>query len=158
NTGPQGTQISCVSASIRFGSAGSSASEAGTRPQRTAGLSTQKCEIGRRPSFPDRLRLVARARPALIGHTPVFGRSGTPYERVVLPARQQRPVDIGVDVGCEAEYPALLQHPCETIQIGFVDETALPVPLLRPRVGKIGRASGRERAWREVVSGPGPAS
>ncbi len=51
------------------------------------------------------------------------------------PAVHQRPVDIGVDVGREAEEPARLQHPGKAVQIDFGHEASLPVLLLRPGIG-----------------------
>jgi hypothetical protein len=51
----------------------------------------------------------------------------------------ERPVDIGVDVGREAEQRAGLEDTGEAVEIGLVHEAALPVLLLRPwiRIEKV---------------------
>ena len=53
----------------------------------------------------------------------------------MIAAVLQRPVDIGVDVGGEAEDAFRLQHFMEALKVHLRDETAFPVALLRPRIG-----------------------
>ena len=118
-----------------------------SRPSR---LFPNEGEIGRPPALANGLRLVARARPAVIGPMPVGRLLRLPRERAMRPAVQQRPVHIGVDVGSEAEFSARLQHARETVEIDRTDEAPLPVLFLRPGIG-IEKVDAVERGLRQPV-------
>ena len=113
-----------------------------------------KCEVGGATSLADCLGLVARAFPAGIRRMPIGRFMRLPREGRMRAAMLQRPVDIGVDVGGEAELAARLQHARETVEVDRVHEAPLPVPFLGPWVG-IEKVDPVERRFRQPVEQQG---